>query len=272
MLEKARPATFVTGRSSGGVSGVYDRHAYLAALRYAVSKCKRWAKALKRALIGEAASGPCGSRYTLQPMTAQVSCCTGLFALVLVAGSVALPDKTVTSKAVSEIHQLFVQDQKDRGVGAPALSSYEEMNSNDEKRRTRVHELLNSGALKSGEDFHDAAFIYQHGQKAEDYLLAHVLAMVAVQKGHSDSRWIEAATLDRYLQAIKQPQAFGTQYFQADEKTPYTQDPYNRDLLSDSLRRQFCVPSLETQKDNIKYFDKGTYPPKQEIPGCSGNR
>jgi hypothetical protein len=148
MLEKARPATFVTGRSSGGVSGVYDRHAYLAALRYAVSKCKRWAKAVKRALI-EAASGPCSSRYTLQPMTAQLSCCTGLFALVLVAGSVALPDKTPTSKAVSEIHQLFVQDQKDRGVGAPALSSYEEMNSNDEKRRTRVHELLNSGALKS---------------------------------------------------------------------------------------------------------------------------
>src|SRR5947209_16858087 len=102
-------------------------------------------------------------------MTAHVSCCTVLLALVLAAGSVAVPHKTATSKAVSETHQLFVQDQKDRGVGAPALSSYEELNSNDEKRRTRVHELLSSGALKSGEDFHDAAFIYQHGQKAEDY-------------------------------------------------------------------------------------------------------
>lgn len=187
------------------------------------------------------------------------------------AGAIAFPHKPATSIATSEIHQLYVQDQKDRGVGGKALSSYDEMNANDEKRRERVHELLKSGALKSGEDFHDAAFIYQHGQKPEDYLLAHILAMVAVQKGHSDSRWIEASTLDRYLRAIKQPQVFGTQYSNEDDQ-PYTQEPYNRDLLSDWLRTQFCVPSLETQKDNTKYYDKGEYPPKRDVPGCSSNR
>jgi hypothetical protein len=47
--------------------------------------------------------------------------------------------------------------------------------------------LLESGKLETAEDFHDAAFIYQHGQKPDDYLLAHVLAMVAVQKGDAKS-------------------------------------------------------------------------------------
>jgi hypothetical protein len=29
--------------------------------------------------------------------------------------------------------------------------------------------------------------------------------MIAVQKGHTDSRWISASTLDRYLRTVKQP-------------------------------------------------------------------
>jgi hypothetical protein len=36
--------------------------------------------------------------------------------------------------------------------------------------------------------------------------------MVAVAKGHPNSRWIAAATLDRYLMAAGQSQVFGTQY------------------------------------------------------------
>ena len=90
------------------------------------------------------------------------------------------------------------------------------MEANDLARRKRVHKLLASGKLSTGPDFHDAAFIYQHGNEPDDYLLAHLLAMTSVAKGDLDSRWIAAATLDRYLQAIGQPQVFGTQYLNPD--------------------------------------------------------
>ena len=72
------------------------------------------------------------------------------------------------------------------------------------------------------------------------------------------------------LRSIKQPQVFGTQYSNQDDQ-PYTQEPYDRDLLSDALRAQFCVPPVEIQKDNLKYYDKGGYPPQRDVPGCSGN-
>ena len=53
------------------------------------------------------------------------------------------------------------------------------MIANDVARRQRASQLLNQGVLQTGEDFHDAAFIFQHGDKADDCLLAHVLAMMA---------------------------------------------------------------------------------------------
>ncbi len=52
----------------------------------------------------------------------------------------------------------------------------------------------------------------QHGDAADDYLLAHILAVEAIVKGDASSKWISAATLDRYLQAIGKSQIFGTQY------------------------------------------------------------
>src|SRR5260370_22701704 len=111
----------------------------------------------------------------------------------------------------SEIQRLYDEDQKDRDFGANSTGSPEQrkrMSERDEVRRNRVRQLLDQGALKSGTDYRQAAFIFQHGSIPSDYLLAHCLAMVGVFRGDMDSRWIAAATLDRYLQSIKQPQVF----------------------------------------------------------------
>jgi hypothetical protein len=63
---------------------------------------------------------------------------------------------------------------------------------------------------------HELIPVFQHGRDADDYLLAHILAVQAVVKGDASSKWIAAATLDRYLQAIGHPQVFGTQYLDRD--------------------------------------------------------
>jgi hypothetical protein len=57
--------------------------------------------------------------------------------------------------------------------------------------------------------YYDAAFIFQHGEAADDYLFAHV-AMDAVIKGYDTAKWIAAATLDRYLQKMDKPSVVGS--------------------------------------------------------------
>ena len=211
-----------------------------------------------------------------------------------------------------EIHQLYLDDQADRGVSLEGTkkkkATPDDVAANDSARRKRTHRLLEQGALQTGADFHDAAFIFQHGDQPEDYLLAHVLAMAAVAKGEPRGRWIAAATLDRYLHSIGQPQVFGTQYLTrgyleflqdtrakqaATKENPdaqagkpqavagatadqdakkwdeYLQEPYESSLISDALRAQYCVPGRSDQKERLAELNGGKPSPRKPIPGCS---
>jgi hypothetical protein len=176
----------------------------------------------------------------------------------------------------TDIHKVYLEDQSDRGVGGKAIPNWQDLVKRDAVRRDRVRELMTTGALKTAQDFHDAAFIFQHSTRtdeysqsavASDYLLAHVLASVAVAKGDERSLWLSAASLDRYLQLIGQPQIFGTQYQSKDDQ-PYTQEPYNRAVVPDALRLVLCVPPLKQQQVNLTDFNSGKYPAGILPPGC----
>jgi hypothetical protein len=192
--------------------------------------------------------------------------------------------KTQNPPKVSDaIHQLFVEDGEEIRE-TPSKLSEEEYNARLKVRQAKVKALLAAGELKTGEDFHEAAFIFQHGNNSEDCLFAHVLAMEAVLKGSDEAKWIEAATLDRYLQSIGQPQVFGTQY-PLDPNLPHqphpaagsqgpflagrTLAPYNDQFLPDSARLDFCVPALAQQKQNVAMFNAGKRPTEtMRAPGC----
>lgn len=143
-----------------------------------------------------------------------------------------------------EMSHIFDEDQSDR---QRKNIDWSRLKSADEKRRKRTQELLDAGALQSAEDFYHAAFIFQHGGKADDYLKAHLLAMVAAARGDVRAVWIAAATLDRYLRAIGRPQVLGTQ-FKAVKGGSATQEPYDRSLISDALRQALRVPPLAQQE------------------------
>lgn len=125
----------------------------------------------------------------------------------------------------------------------------------DEERRARTLALLNSGKLRSGDDFWRAAFVFQHGSEPNSYLLAHTLAVIATARGRRDATWIAAATLDRYLQNIGQKQIYGTQ-FTTRPGQPTTQEPYDRTLVSDALRAALGVPPLEAQETQRSDFER----------------
>ena len=151
-----------------------------------------------------------------------------------------------------EMTAIVSKDQADR-AGTSHMDE-PSLNKADGERRVQTAALLAKGLLHSGPDFDHAALVFQHGTTSDDYLLAHVLAVTAVSKGQRGAVWISAATLDRYLQSLHQPQIFGTQY-KVLNKDPSTQEPYNRSLISDALRAYLGVPDQKSQENQRHQFD-----------------
>jgi hypothetical protein len=151
-----------------------------------------------------------------------------------------------------EMQKIFEADQKPRQNPADLTpDKWTVINREDAQRRSQTAKLLADGQLHTGEDFDRAAFIFQHGSTPDDYLLAHTLAMIAVAKGDDSALWIGTATLDRYLQSVGKPQIYGTQFKSTKDAT---QEPFNRNLISDSLRHELGVPSLAAQLEQQKHW------------------
>jgi hypothetical protein len=195
----------------------------------------------------------------------------GLPVALFTLGAIELFSQGVQTKpAVSRVHQLAMEDQSEN----PGNISPEDYYRRGDARRDEIRKLLEEGKIISGEDYSDASLIFQHGQKPEDFLFAHILATQALMRGGSADKWIAAATLDRYLQSINQPQVFGTQYpgEKSAGNTPKpqvdprvlniqrTQQPYNSKLLPDAVRQDFCVPDVGQQEKNLAIFNTGHRP------------
>jgi len=162
--------------------------------------------------------------------------------------SYPLKEETFTSNP--EMRAIFAEDQKVR-QGEISEAQWAVISKEDAARRERTRSLLARDQLHTSEDFRGAAFVFQHGDGPDDYLLAHTLAMVAVGKGDNGAVWIASATLDRYLQSIHRPQIYGTQFL-GNPGSPQTQEPFNRGLISDSLRAELGVPSIAQQQEQLK--------------------
>jgi hypothetical protein len=196
---------------------------------------------------------------------------------------VALAAQTNTSdvpkppQIPSVVHKLFVEDQEDAKTIKDEASNSEYLQHVKVREQT-LRTMLAAGQITSGDDFLEAAFIFQHGDTGDDCLFAHILAMDAMARGKASARWIAAATLDRYLQSSKQPQIFGTQYnmdparpvHAAGARFPFgkTLKPYNDTFLSDSMRTDFCVPTLAQQEQNVAMFNAGKWPRETMHPPC----
>lgn len=166
-----------------------------------------------------------------------------LFPLISAAG-VQQPSPSISNNA--EMAAIFAADQAPRTQGGAAVD-WSVVGPQDEARRHRARALLDAGALRTADDFYHAAMVFQHGTDPSDFMLAHTLAIVAASRGRSDAAWLAAATMDRYLQSVGHSQIYGTQYRTSGGQNT-TQEPYDRALISDSLRRALGVPSQAEQE------------------------
>jgi hypothetical protein len=153
----------------------------------------------------------------------------------------------------AEMKAIFDADQADRLAGGATID-WSVVLPRDRARRARTQALLDAGALHNGDDFYYAAFVFQHGEAANDFLIAHTLAVIAASRGRREAAWIAAATLDRYFQNIGRPQVYGTQYLNHADQ-PTTQEPYDRTIISDGLRRALGVPDQAGQELQRRAFE-----------------
>ena len=150
-----------------------------------------------------------------------------------------------------EMAAIFAADQAVRQDVAAILAGGREnamrIHAEDAQRREEVKALLDAGALRTAADFYAAALVYQHGDTAQDYLMAHTLAVAALGEGSTESPWLAAATLDRYLHKIGQPQIYGTQTMVRRGEPP-THEPFDHALIPDSIRTVLGVSTSAAEE------------------------
>jgi hypothetical protein len=64
--------------------------------------------------------------------------------------------------------------------------------------------------------------------------------------------WMAAASVAQWAE-LRQKQIFGTQ-LSSDPKSAWTQEPYDRELVSGALRRQLGVPPQSVQAGQLKAY------------------
>ena len=156
--------------------------------------------------------------------------------------------KKSNAKNNRELARLMAEDQADRTPDDAKSIDWKLVGPRDAARLKRVKELYAQNQLQTGADYYHAAMILQHGDVAEDFLLAHELCVAAISKGEARGKWLAAASEDRFLMNIDRPQRFATQY-RCDVLPNCEYRLYKLDTgVTDELRRVLDVPSLAKAK------------------------
>lgn len=129
-----------------------------------------------------------------------------------------------------------------------------DINARDEARRRRVAALLDAGLVRTAEDHYNAALIYQHGATVEDLRLAHALATIAARMAPSSrgSRWLAAASWDRLMMRLGQPQWYGTQFVKDKDSGRWVLYRIDESLVTDEQRAEWQVPPLAANRQRAE--------------------
>lgn len=154
------------------------------------------------------------------------------------------PDVAVSEK----MRELYHEDQSARAKPVSEID-WSALSVMDRQHQREVLGFLRKGKLGSATDYYYAALIMQHGSCPAHYKLANRLAQQAIDSGDEteDTRWLYAATLDRYLRSVGKPQKFGTQYLSQGNSCEYKLEPVDP-RTTDAERAEYGVPYLRTAK------------------------
>lgn len=140
-----------------------------------------------------------------------------------------------------QLEQLYLDDKSDRDLFEKGKLSEKVLKQNDTHRQKSLNTIL--PILDESEiwNCHYACLLLMHSWSNDPliYKLAHEYAEKAVKLGSSVTKWLFAASLDRWLVSQGNPQKYGTQFNMKTGKI-FDYDP----STLDTERSDYGVPSL----------------------------
>jgi len=155
---------------------------------------------------------------------------------------------TNTNKELEKMYEDDVEEKTNADWNDKKVVA--KIDKNDKKRKKRVMEIIAEGGLRVAADYHHAALIFQHGGTTVDYKRANELAKKGMEMGDERSKWLYAASMDRWLVSQGKPQKYGTQ-FRKNKKgnwEPGSIDP----TTTDEERTRFNVPPISEAMARFK--------------------
>lgn len=139
------------------------------------------------------------------------------------------------------LEQLYLDDIADRKLFDEGRLNESLLHSRDARRQTVLQTLLPKIDENEPWNCHYACLLLMHSGSTDPnvYQRAHSFAKKAIQLGSSVSKWLYAASLDRWLISQTKLQKFGTQF---DVKTGKILD-YDSST-TDEERSEYGVPPL----------------------------
>jgi hypothetical protein len=186
-------------------------------------------------------------------LTTAVVIAVMMFTIDVARGSSPAASTEPPASDRQDLVRMFDEDQADR---EGATIDWTFVLPRDHARLAKVKELFTTGGLRTGGDYYRAAMILQHGTVPEDFLLAHEFCVAAMALGKADrtTRWLAAASEDRFLMNLDRPQRFGTQYrFEGSEPMRLYRVGEG---VTDELRRIMATPTLAEAKAQEAAFAK----------------
>ena len=168
-----------------------------------------------------------------------------------------------------ELKKIKEADQKER-LHWDSMSSKERLkvDRNDELRRNRVAEIFAEGCFKTGEDYYNAALVFQHGEVPDHYYQTYLWASRAVELGNQNGLGLSALGVDRYLMHKGYKQLYGSQAstIPNDPHGCYCLWPVEK-LVTDDDRRKLHTPPLADELHWIEQINTGKSCPSASM--CS---
>lgn len=146
----------------------------------------------------------------------------------------------------AELIEIYRNDQADRTGNNIDWSL---VSKRDSLREIRIYQLLDSNKVRTSQDYHNAAMIFQHGRDSIAYGMAVKLMRKSIELDSTADKWLLAAAVDRFLLSKDQPQIYGTQYQKGE---PIQLAKMDTSKVSDSERIKYGVKTLRQQRKLIK--------------------
>lgn len=118
----------------------------------------------------------------------------------------------------AELQRMYEADQAARQT---ADIDWSVLSVEDDARKRRVNELIDSNKLSTSQDYYNAAMIFQHGGDTIASGMAVRMMTRAIELDSSRNKWLLAAAIDRDLMRRNQPQIYGTQYTKSGDDEPW---------------------------------------------------